>query len=62
MFSDFFKCTVDITNGRDTTDDTFTVNLDYILEYTVGSRVCRSNIEGYQLILRVIVLKDRCIM
>src|SRR5690606_6024419 len=62
MLSNLLKRPVNITYRRYTTDDALSIDLAHILEYTVRGRVSRSYIERDQLILRIIVIKDRVIV
>ncbi len=56
MFCNFFESPVNIANGRDATYDPFPIYLHHILEYTMCGGVGRSDIEGHQLVLRIVIL------
>src|SRR5690606_26077342 len=58
-FSDFLKSPVDIPNCGHTTDNSFSIYLQYVLEHTMSSRMCRPKIQGKKLVLGVIVNKNR---
>jgi len=48
-FGDFLKGPVDITDRLLTRNDLFAIHFEDVLENTVGSRVCRAEVEGGQL-------------
>src|SRR5690606_13847656 len=61
VFGDFLERTMDVTDGGHPANDPFAIDLQDILEHPVRGGVRGPQIEGKQLILRVVVAKNRFI-
>lgn len=61
MFSNFFKCAVNITDRGHATHNTLAIDLYHVLKYAMRGGMRGTNIQGNQLVLRIVVFEDRLI-
>src|SRR5690606_24949857 len=58
VLRNFFKGTMYVTNGGYAANNPLPIHLHHVLKNAVSSRVCGANIDGHQLVLRIIICKN----